>query len=94
MDQVTVNAYYNPQDNSINFPAATINFVDLEKSYYENLGAIGMIIAHEVTHAFDANGSKFDEHGNLANWWTEKDKKEYQKQVWKTMKNRLLECDI
>ena len=79
MDQITVNAYYNPQDNSINFPSATINFVDLEKSYYENLGSIGMIIAHEITHAFDANGSKFDEKGNLVNWWTEKDKNEYEK---------------
>lgn len=79
MDQITVNAYYNPQDNSINFPAATINFVDLEKSYYENLGSIGMIIAHEVTHAFDANGSKFDENGNLMNWWTDKDREEYKK---------------
>ena len=79
MDQITVNAYYNPQDNSINFPAATINFVDLEKSYYENLGSIGMIIAHEVTHAFDANGSKFDENGNLINWWTDKDREEYKK---------------
>ena len=79
MDQISVNAYYNPQDNSINFPSATINLVDFNKTYYENLGTIGMIIAHEVTHAFDANGSKFDEKGNLSNWWTDKDKEEYQK---------------
>lgn len=79
MDQISVNAYYNPQDNSINFPSATINLVDFNKTYYENLGTIGMIIAHEVTHAFDANGSKFDEKGNLFNWWTDKDKEEYQK---------------
>ena len=79
MDQISVNAYYNPQDNSINFPSATINLVDFNKTYYENLGTIGMIIAHEVTHAFDANGSKFDEKGNLFNWWTDKDKEEYKK---------------
>lgn len=77
-DQTTVNAYYNVQDNSINFPAATINLVDFNKNYYENLGTIGMIIAHEVTHAFDANGSKFDESGNLSNWWTEEDNKQYE----------------
>ena len=79
MNQITVNAYYNPQDNSINFPAASINFVDFDKTYYENLGSIGMVIAHEVTHAFDANGSKFDEHGNLVNWWSDEDRKEYKK---------------
>ena len=79
MDQISVNAYYNPQDNSINFPSATINLVDFNKTYYENLGTIGMIIAHEVTHAFDANGSKFDEKGNLSIWWTDKDKEEYKK---------------
>lgn len=79
MDQVTVNAYYNPQDNSINFPSATINLVDFNKTYYENLGSIGMIIAHEITHAFDSNGSKFDENGNLLNWWTEEDNKNYKK---------------
>lgn len=79
MNQITVNAYYNPQDNSINFPAASVNFVDLEKTYYENLGTIGMIIAHEVTHAFDANGSKFDELGNLVNWWTDEDRSNYEK---------------
>lgn len=86
MDQTTVNAYYNVQDNSINFPTATVNFVDLSKNYYENLGTIGMIIAHEVTHAFDSNGSKFDERGNLVNWWTEEDNKTYQELQDKVIK--------
>lgn len=86
MDQTTVNAYYNVQDNSINFPTATVNFIDLSKSYYENLGTIGMIIAHEVTHAFDSNGSKFDERGNLVNWWTEEDNKTYQELQDKVIK--------
>lgn len=77
MEQTTVNAYYNPQDNSINFPSATINLVDFDKGYYENLGTVGMIVAHEITHAFDSNGSKFDEKGNLVDWWSEEDKKSY-----------------
>ncbi len=78
MSQTTINAYYNPQDNSINFPSAATNLVDLSKGYYENLGSIGMIIAHEITHAFDSNGAKFDEHGNLVEWWNKEDKENYQ----------------
>lgn len=79
MSQTTINAYYNPQDNSINFPSAVTNLVDLSKDYYENLGSIGMIIAHEITHAFDSNGAKFDEHGNLVEWWNKEDKENYQR---------------
>lgn len=79
MEQIIVNAYYNPQDNSINFPSATMNIVDFNKNYYENLGTVGMIIAHEITHAFDSNGSKFDEKGNLVNWWSKTDEKNYKK---------------
>ena len=78
VSQTTINAYYNPQDNSINFPSAVTNLVDLSKDYYENLGSIGMIIAHEITHAFDSNGAKFDEHGNLVEWWNKEDKENYQ----------------
>lgn len=73
LSQTTVNAYYNPSDNSINFPIASSNLFDIKRNYYQNLGSIGMVIAHEITHAFDSNGSKFDENGNLSNWWTEKD---------------------
>lgn len=79
VSQTTINAYYNPQDNSINFPSAATNLVDLSKDYYENLGSIGMIIAHEITHAFDSNGAKFDEHGNLVEWWNKEDKENYQR---------------
>lgn len=79
VSQTTINAYYNPQDNSINFPSAATNLVDLSKGYYENLGSIGMIIAHEITHAFDSNGAKFDEHGNLVEWWNKEDKENYQR---------------
>lgn len=71
----TVNAMYSPLDNSINFPAAILQapFYSLEQSSSANFGGIGAIIAHEISHAFDPNGSKFDELGNFANWWTAED---------------------
>lgn len=71
--ETVVNAYYNPQNNSINFPTSFAKFLNINNSYYENLGTVGMVIAHEITHAFDNNGSKFDYNGNLNNWWTEED---------------------
>lgn len=76
LPQTTVNAYYNPQDNSINFPSSLSTIINIDDNYYKNLGSIGMIIAHEITHAFDPNGAMFDECGNLSNWWTKED---YQK---------------
>ena len=71
----TVNAYYMPTDNSINFPAAILQapFYSNERSRSANLGGIGMVIAHEITHAFDTMGSQFDKDGNMKNWWTEAD---------------------
>ncbi len=71
----TVNAMYTPLDNSINFPAAILQapFYSQEQSVSENYGGIGAVIAHEISHAFDPNGAKFDELGSLANWWTEED---------------------
>lgn len=76
----TVNAYYNPSSNLICFPAAILQapFYSLEQSRSENYGGIGAVIAHEVTHAFDNNGAKFDAKGNLANWWQEEDLKEFE----------------
>ncbi|MBQ6495169.1 MAG: M13 family metallopeptidase [Bacilli bacterium] len=71
--ETTVNAYYNPQDNSINIPISSFTLFDEKDNYYKNLGSIGMIIAHEITHAFDYNGSKFDDKGNINNWWQEED---------------------
>ena len=68
-----VNAFYNPLDNSIKFHASLGRLVNENASYYKNLGSIGMIIAHEITHAFDNNGALFDENGNYNNWWNEKD---------------------
>jgi putative endopeptidase len=77
----TVNAMYDPSDNSINFPAGILQapFFDVNASYEENLGSVGYVIAHEITHAFDNNGAKFDENGNAADWWTAEDYAAFQK---------------
>ena len=79
----TVNASYDPSDNSINFPAGALQppFFDLKADRDTNLGGIGMFIAHEMTHSFDSNGSQYDENGALRNWWTDSDKKEYSKRL-------------
>ncbi|MEG1441460.1 MAG: M13 family metallopeptidase, partial [Oscillospiraceae bacterium] len=70
-----VNAFYNLTTNAIVFPAGILqsSFYDVNNSREQNLGGIGTVIAHEITHAFDNNGAKFDEKGNAANWWTEED---------------------
>ena len=70
-----VNAYYNALNNEIVFPAGILQppFYDVNASREQNLGAIGAIIAHEITHAFDHNGAQFDEKGNMNNWWTQED---------------------
>lgn len=70
-----VNAYYDPQQNQIVFPAAILQapFYSLEQSASANYGGIGAVIAHEISHAFDTNGASFDEHGSLNNWWTDED---------------------
>lgn len=78
-----VNACYNPSANDITFPAAILQkpFYSINQSISENLGGIGAVIGHEISHAFDNNGSKFDENGNMANWWTEEDFKEFDKKT-------------
>jgi putative endopeptidase len=75
----TVNAFYNPLMNDINFPAAIMQapFYDPHASDAENYGHIGAIVGHELTHGFDDEGSQFDGHGNLANWWTADDRKKF-----------------
>ena len=75
----TVNAFYHPLFNSINFPAAILQppFFDPEADYASNYGAIGVIMGHEMTHGFDDQGCQFDKEGNLANWWTAEDKANY-----------------
>lgn len=70
-----VNACYNPSFNDITFPAAILQapFYSVRQSRSENLGGIGAVIGHEISHAFDNNGAKCDENGNLNNWWTDED---------------------
>lgn len=77
----TVNAMYDPSANSITFPAGILQapIYDVNASYEENLGGVGYIIAHEITHAFDNNGAKFDENGNATDWWTEEDYQAFSK---------------
>lgn len=72
MTPYTINACYTASDNTITFPAGILQspFYDENASYEKNLGSIGYVIAHEITHAFDNNGAKFDENGNAADWWT------------------------
>ena len=68
----TINAYYNPFANQITFPAAILQppFFDPNADAAANYGAIGAVIGHEMGHGFDNEGSKFDPHGKLRNWWT------------------------
>ena len=79
MTPPTINAYYDPQLNTINFPAGILQppFFDPAKDDAVNYGAIGMVIGHEIIHGFDDQGRKFDAHGNLRDWWTEEDGKQY-----------------
>ncbi len=79
MTPQTVNACYTPQANDITFPAAILQapFYDKDASYAQNLGGIGTVIGHEITHAFDTSGAEFDENGNYNNWWTEADFAEF-----------------
>ena len=81
MEPYTVNASYNPSSNDVILPAAilTAPLYDKNASYEENLGGIGFIIAHEITHAFDSVGAKFDEKGNVNDWWTDRDYEEFKK---------------
>jgi putative endopeptidase len=79
MTPSTINAYYDPQLNTINFPAGILQppFFDPAKDDAVNLGAIGMVIGHEIIHGFDDQGRKFDAKGNLRDWWTDEDAKKY-----------------
>jgi predicted metalloendopeptidase len=76
MTPQTVNAYYNPSMNEIVFPAAILQppFFDAEADDAVNYGGIGAVIGHEISHAFDDQGSRYDANGNLKNWWTDHDR--------------------
>lgn len=80
MTPQTVNAYYNPGMNEIVFPAAILQppFFDAEADNAANYGGIGAVIGHEISHAFDDQGSKYDGDGNLKNWWTDEDRKAFE----------------
>ncbi len=75
MTPQTVNAYFNPFNNEIVFPAAILQppFYDYLADDAVNYGGIGAVIGHEISHAFDDSGSRFDANGNLVNWWTDED---------------------
>jgi len=81
MTPQTVNAYYNPVNNEIVFPAAILQppFFNMDADDAVNYGGIGAVIGHELGHGFDDQGAKFDGDGNLRNWWTDSDKAEFEK---------------
>jgi len=83
MTPPTVNAYYSPAQNDINFPAGILQppFFDKQMDDGVNFGAIGLVIGHELTHGFDDQGRKFDAQGNMRDWWTEQDGKEFEKRA-------------
>ena len=75
----TVNAYYNPTTNEICFPAGILQYPFFEPTADDafNYGAIGVVIGHEMTHGFDDQGRRFDKDGNMHDWWTEADGKNF-----------------
>lgn len=83
MTPQTVNAYYNPTTNEICFPAGILQypFFDPKADEAFNYGAIGVVIGHEMTHGFDDQGRQYDADGNLHDWWTASDAKEFEKRA-------------
>lgn len=81
MNPQTVNAYYNPMYNEIVFPAAILQppFFDYTADAALNYGGMGAVIGHEISHGFDDQGAKFDADGNMVDWWTEEDEKNFKK---------------
>jgi putative endopeptidase len=87
MTPQTVNAYFSPPLNEIVFPAGILQppFFDLETDDAVNYGAIGVVIGHEITHGYDDQGRKYDAEGNLRDWWTEADGKEFDRRAAKVV---------
>ena len=83
MTPQTVNAYYNSSNNEIVFPAAILQppFFNFKADPAINFGGIGAVIGHEISHGFDDGGSRFDGDGNLNNWWTDADRKNFDAKV-------------
>ncbi len=88
MTPQTVNAYYNPQQNEIVFPAAILQppFFDAKADPALNYGGIGVVIGHEMSHGYDDQGAQFDAQGNQSNWWTAEDKKGFEERTAKLVK--------
>ncbi|MFI5358375.1 MAG: M13 family metallopeptidase, partial [Opitutales bacterium] len=87
MTPPTVNAYFNPTANNINFPAGILQppFFDFTLDDAVNYGGIGAVIGHEITHGFDDQGRHYDADGNLSEWWTEKDAAEFKARAQKVV---------
>lgn len=83
MTPQTVNAYYNPTTNEICFPAGILQypFFDMKADDAFNYGAIGVVIGHEMTHGFDDQGRQYDKEGNLRDWWTAEDSKNFEERA-------------
>ena len=88
MTPQTVNAYYSPDMNEIVFPAAILQppFFNMAADDAVNYGGIGVVIGHEMTHGFDDQGCKYDENGNLNNWWTEEDATKFKERTQQLVK--------
>ncbi len=88
MSPPTVNAYYNPSMNDINFPAGILQspLYNPESTDAENYGHIGGVVGHELTHGFDDQGRQFDGNGNLSDWWTAEDAKKFEEKADCTVK--------
>ena len=89
MPFTAVNAYYSPQDNSVTILAGIVaskDLLDMNASDEENMGHLGYIIGHEISHAFDTTGYLYDKDGNEEKWWTDKDEEAFQKRVAKLVK--------
>ncbi len=84
MTPPTVNAYYNPAQNDINFPAGILQppFYDFKIDPAVNFGGIGVVIGHEMTHGFDDQGAQYDPQGNVRQWWTDEDKKKFTERTY------------
>lgn len=85
MNPQTVNAYFSPSMNEIVFPAAILQppFFDYQADPALNFGGIGAVIGHEISHAFDDSGARFDAEGNLNNWWTDTDLEQFEERTKK-----------
>ncbi|MEO8703330.1 MAG: M13 family metallopeptidase [Kofleriaceae bacterium] len=83
LSATTVNAYYNPNLNSMMFPAGILQtpFYNVESSVPANLGAMGMVVGHELTHGFDDQGAQYDPVGNLTNWWQPETEKQFKQRT-------------